>query len=221
MARDHSRIYHRIWADPGFRALTESAQRAYMLVLTQPELNYCGVTALSMHRWACLAADSNQRKVRKAIAELESEQRVAADPATEELLMRAFIENEAIPSSPNICINVVRTYPSILSPRLRATFLIDLHRLNEQAQEPGWEKGWAHLAPLLAEPIPEGLPEGFLEGFPGGLPKALRLARTRRDTRGSGSYPDPDPGDRASDDAALLHAQHARDLLAAGQGSAL
>jgi len=209
MARDHARIYHRIWADADFRALNEAAQRAYMLVLTQPDLNYCGVTTLSMHRWACLAADSNLRRIRKAIGELETARYIATDATTEELLIRSFVRNDGLLSSPNICINVVRTFPSMLSPRLRLVFLVELHRLNQEEQEPGWEKGWTELATLLQEPIPEGLPEGFLEQFGEELPKGLRLARARRGTRGSCPAPDPVPSARAHE-----HAREARQLLA-------
>lgn len=209
MARDHARIYHRIWADADFRALNEAAQRAYMLVLTQPDLNYCGVTTLSLHRWACLAADSSHRRIRKALAELETARYIATDATTEELLVRSFVRNDGLLSSPNICINVTRTYPSMLSPRLRLLFLIELHRLNAEEQEPGWEKGWAHLAPLLSEPVPEGLPEGFLEGLPEPLPKGLRLTHARRVTRGSCPAPDPVPSARARE-----HADEARRLMA-------
>jgi hypothetical protein len=219
MARDHARVYHRIWANRDFRALSEAAQRSYILVLTQPDLNYCGVTTLSMHRWACLAADSTPRRVRKSLGELETARFIATDAATEELLVRSFVRNDGLLSSPNICINVVRTYPSVLSPRLRLLFLIELHRLNQEEQEPGWEKGWAHLAPLLAEPIPEGLPEGFLEGLPEPIPKGLRLAHARRVTRGSCPAPDPvlyartrEDGITPADSAA--HAAEARRLLA-------
>jgi hypothetical protein len=213
MARDHARIYHRIWADADFRALNEAAQRAYMLVCTQPDLNYCGVTTLSMQRWACLAADSTPRRVRKALADLETAQFIATDATTEELLVRSFIRDDGLLSSPNICINVVRTFPSMLSPRLRLVFLVELHRLNQDEQQPGWEKGWTELAALLQEPIPEGLPEGFLEGFSEGLPKGLRLASARRGTRGSYPAPDPGPSVRAHE-----YAHEARQLLA-GKGS--
>ena len=217
MARDHARIYHRIWANKDFRALSESAQRAYMLVLTQPDLNYCGVTTLSMHRWACLAADSTPRRVRKSLGELETARFVATDAGTEELLIRSFVRNDGLLSSPNICINVLRTFPSVLSPRLRLLFLIELHRLNQEEQEPGWDKGWAHLAPLLSEPIPEGLPEGFAEELPEPIPKGLHYAHARRVTRGSGPAPDPVLHARAREDhsgSAGRYAAEARRLMA-------
>ena len=186
-----------------------------MLVLTQPDVNYCGVTTLSMHRWACLAADSAPRRVRKAIGELETARFIATDAATEELLIRSFVRNDGLLASPNICINVVRTFPSILSARLRLVFLIELHRLNQAEQEPGWEKGWAHLTPLLTEPIPEGLPEGFLEGLPEPLPKGLRLAHARHVTRDSCPAPDPVPRAGAREtDATTNGAAEARRLLA-------
>jgi len=162
-----------------------------------------------MHRWACLAADSNLRRIRKAIGELETARYIATDATTEELLIRSFVRNDGLLSSPNICINVVRTFPSMLSPRLRLVFLVELHRLNQEEQEPGWEKGWTELATLLQEPIPEGLPEGFLEQFGEELPKGLRLARARRGTRGSCPAPDPVPSARAHE-----HAREARQLLA-------
>lgn len=70
MAR-YARVFASIWADPDFCALSSSAQRLYLLLITQPDVSHCGVLPLTERRWARLAADTDADSVRAALDELE------------------------------------------------------------------------------------------------------------------------------------------------------
>lgn len=165
MARDHARLRHSIWADAEFLALTEAAQRVYMLALSQPGLNYCGVVPFTLRRWAKLASDSTTRRLRTAVTALETARFVVVDEDSEELLIRSFIRNDGIIESPNICLAAVKAFPGVLSPLLKGVFVAELHRLRASPQGKGWEKGWEAFAPLLRITVPQGLPQGFHERF--------------------------------------------------------
>jgi len=43
MAREFAKIKASIWQDDDFRALPVEAQHLYFVVLTDPDLSYCGV----------------------------------------------------------------------------------------------------------------------------------------------------------------------------------
>ena len=67
MARDHGRIYTRIWADPAFRALDRDPQRLYMLLVSQANLTYCGGLDYIPKRLVSLAADETEETMQKAL----------------------------------------------------------------------------------------------------------------------------------------------------------
>jgi hypothetical protein len=161
-----------MWADEDFTALTEAAQRAYMLALSQPGLNYCGVVPFTLKRWANLAADSTIPKLHKAFTALQAGRFVVVDEDSEELLFRTFVKHDGILESPNICKASAKAFPTIHSRLLRGVFLAELHRLSRGDQQDGWDKGWPHISQLLSEPLPEGLPEGFHQRFCVGIPES-------------------------------------------------
>lgn len=189
MARDHARLHQSVWSGD-FKSLPGDAQRLYFVALSQPALNYCGVVPYTIRRWSRLCSDGSEAKVKRAVAQLTASLYVLTDLDTEELWVRTFIKNDGLLSSPNICKAVVKAYPTIHSPLLRAAFLAELRRINAGPQEEGWEKGWGELAVLLSEPYPEGFPEGLPEGFgesragaaPGPSPDPVLPPRCEHDT---------------------------------------
>lgn len=209
MARDHARLRHSIWADLDFLALSESAQRVYMLALSQPGLNYCGVVPFTLRRWAQLGQDSTVRKLRESVRMLEQTRFVVVDENSEELLIRSFVKNDGIIDSPNVCRAAVKAFPGVMSALLRGVFLAELHRLNRSPQEKGWDKGWEHFAPLLGVTVHQGLPEGFHEGFcePWGESRARACPCP---------YPDPDP---VHDEGTGMDAFHAARLRLEGKSA--
>lgn len=86
MAREYGRIKTAIWDDEDFLALTTGAQWLYKLILTQRELNLCGVIRPAYGRWASFSKDATQRSVKKWAAELTEAKYILADNDWDELL---------------------------------------------------------------------------------------------------------------------------------------
>jgi hypothetical protein len=190
VARTHGRIQHRIWQDGDFLALTESAQRFYMLALSLPDLSYAGVVPFTVRRWAKLAADSSQSRIRKACQALVTARFVLVDEDTEELMLRSFVRHDGILDNPNVSIAAVKDFRSIHSPLLRAVFLVELRRLHDEGE--GRPEVWAggRLGDLLVEPYPEPLPEALPEALGVALPLGLAQAL---DVRARTPSPSPTP----------------------------
>lgn len=195
MARTHGRIQHRIWQDGDFLALTESAQRFYMLCLSSADLSYAGVVPFTVRRWAKLAADSSQTKIRKAVGSLESAGYVLIDEDTEELMLRSFIRWDGILNNPLVSVATVKDFRSVHSPLLRAVFLVELHRLSAEGE--GRPDVWSEskLGQLLSEPYPEPLPEALTQALGEALPLGLSPALpVRARTPSPSPTPSPAPG---------------------------
>lgn len=161
MPRDHARVLIRIWADDDFTALTETAQRFYVLLMSQEHINRAGVIDLRPRRWARLAADSSLDTVAKAIAELDAARFIAVDDDTEELLVRSFIRNDGIAKQPNVLKNALNAARQVQSRRLREILaeelrkLIDLIPVDRRDAETNRE-GVLRVADLLFHPNAKG-----------------------------------------------------------------
>lgn len=160
MARDHARLFTSIWADPDWRALTGDEQRAYMLVLSDPSLSYCGVTAITIKRWAQQASDTPERLLRKAFDGLAAKRYLVFDWDTEEVLVRALMRRDKVLCVPNVAKSAYASYRSVLSPRIRATILTELRRIREDP-EAFRDPAIAAVSGWFTEPMPEPMPEGL------------------------------------------------------------
>ena len=67
MARDHARLFIRIWSDDEFVAMTENAQHKYMLLMSQAGANWAGVLDLRSKRWGRLASDTTAASLDNAL----------------------------------------------------------------------------------------------------------------------------------------------------------
>ena len=129
MPRTHARIAVTIWQDEDFLAQPVTAQWAYMLILSQPDLSAAGVLWYRPARWASRAANVAAEHVERAVTFLEAARFVVVDRDTEELLVRTFIKNDQIWKTPNVFLSALRTVPGTLSRTLRATLREELQRL--------------------------------------------------------------------------------------------
>lgn len=191
MARDHGRIRWAMWNDPDFRDLDEDAQRLFMLALTQPGLSYTGVVPFTLRRWSQLARNSTIPKLRKAVTTLEKARYVVVDEDTEEFLIRSFIRHDGLLNSPNICRAMVKDFPAVGSPLLRAVIVCEIYRLATEEPRLGNDKAWTDVIdPWFPETLCRTFPEGFEGTFPRThlqalesvekvtLPQAISSART-------------------------------------------
>lgn len=163
MAREHGRVLVQIWSDPDWIQLTESAQRAYILALSQPDLSYAGVLATRYRRWSALSANSSVRKIRAAVRELEDRGYVVTDDDTEEMWIRTFVKHDGILTSPNVTRAMVKAYRAIQSHRIRAAFMDEL--VSEFKRTGLWGEG-----------RPKGWDVVFKSEDKGGLAETMEIA---------------------------------------------
>jgi len=128
MARSHARLAATIWSDPEWSTLTRSAQRAYLLLLSQPKLTLAGSLDLMPGRWANLAADDTPDAMRAALDELQAAGFIEIDTDTDELVIRTFARHDFTPNgyNRNIAKGFWSAWGAILSVRLRHTVVAHL-----------------------------------------------------------------------------------------------
>jgi hypothetical protein len=139
MARDHARIYTRIWSDPDFRNLNRDAQRLYLLLVSQSKLTYCGSLDYIPARLVSLAEDEDDESLQSAMNTLEGARFVVTDYAMSELLVRSFVRHDGLLGSPNMTKAMLKDRSSMLSDRLRAVVDCELKRA---FQDDPKLKGW-------------------------------------------------------------------------------
>lgn len=192
MARSHGRIKVEIWGDSDFRALSRHAQRAYFMLLSQPQINNCGVLPYIPKKWAKLAADETLAELTRTLAELHGSWFIVIDEDTDELLVRTFIHHDKISEQPNLEKAAKREYLTIESGRIRKV-LAD------------------HYPDLFTEGVPEGVPEPLsYKGVPEGV--SLR-ARGRDRAPAAPPHPYPTPPQREQTYVSSLSAAAAAEIL--------
>lgn len=148
MAREHARIQTAIWIDDDFLDLTREAQHLYFVMTTQMTLNFCGVTTWHAGRISQLAAGWSIAEVEEAAEELAQNLYLVIDETTGEVLVRSFIRNDGLLTSPNITKAMYRTFSDIGSRTLRSVVVHELKRLH---QEQPHLKGWDSCGDLLTK----------------------------------------------------------------------
>lgn len=89
--RQFGGIYTSIWKNPDFIARSSNAQRAYFMLISQPEINAAGVQTLAMKRWSRYSPEGLPA-LQEAMRELVEHRFVVVDLDTEEVLVRSFIK---------------------------------------------------------------------------------------------------------------------------------
>lgn len=130
MARNHGRILTAIWTDQDFRDRSPEAQRLYMFLLSQPNLNHAGLLPLTLRRWAGAAAGLTVADVRQALDELATARFVLVDEDAEELLIRTLVRNDGVWRQPKVMLAMEGDAREIASPTLQAAFVAELDRLD-------------------------------------------------------------------------------------------
>lgn len=128
MARTESRTKTAIWQDEEFCSLAGSAQRMYWLLYSQPTINLCGVLALTVKRWAALAADETEQTVRDALSALERADYIVVDENTEEVWVRTFIRHDGVCRSPKTADAARGQLGTIMSMTIRKRAEAELDR---------------------------------------------------------------------------------------------
>lgn len=242
MPRD-ARIGTDIWAENSIRNLTRDAQRAYLLLLTQPDLSRCGALPYRPRYWSRLSADDSDRKLRRAIQELTTNRHVLVDEDTDELLVRTYIAHDGLLRQPNVVAAMVKDYEIIGSPTIRLTVLSELRRIwhrdtTDLRERAGWllangviptdmEPRTAArlrtsigtgLRPHFTDAIAKGHLDPFTEPLPEPLAKPFGNAPTRATRVAPTPPPPPPPGGSVEPPRRGDHDRSRSNKPAAGSG---
>lgn len=166
MARAFAKVKGTVWRDSDWRDLEPDEQWAYILLLSQPQINNCGVLPYVVTRWARLAAGLTVDAVNHLMEALDRAGFVVVDEETAEVLVRTFIKHDEVERQPNLLKAAKRQYHEIQSPRIRASLVVEYPHIFDPI--PGDN---ARLNEPLPKPLPEGLSEPLSEGVRNGLDK--------------------------------------------------
>lgn len=172
MARTQARIFTSIWHNDEFLAMTASAQRLFLLALSQETLSFCGVVGYTAKRWAKLAKDTTVTTVKKDIAEAASYRFIMVDEDTEEIWVRSFMRHDGIYKSPNLIRAMIRDYKAVHSASISQGILTAVHndfpdgfRQHLIEFPKGFEKDFPEdFCKVLEERFVKGVKEGIKEG---------------------------------------------------------
>lgn len=151
MARSHGKVLAAIWRDDDWLKLSASAQRVYILLLSQPKVTLCGTLDLAEKRWARMASDTSLDDINAALLELSDASFIVADGITEELAIRSFTKHDLNTSRMNLNLakGFWRAWEGLESETLRFFIMTEI-------PDDLWEKLEEH-APDDALAIWEGL----------------------------------------------------------------
>jgi len=144
VARTQARVHVSLWQDADFVALSISAQRLYLALLSQPTITLLGVLALTPSRWGRLASDGTLESVLGDLRELESHRFIVVDEETEELLVRSFLRYDGGWQSARTREAAVKQRTLVASKRLLAAIDEEIARLRRGGRPPDETKDQAN-----------------------------------------------------------------------------
>lgn len=120
MANSGGMIYESIWRDQDWRKLSIRAQRRYMQLLSQKELDCAGMLPLQPEKWATGCDEDSTAQVWEDLDELQAARFVFYDTNTYETLVRSYIRNSNVLKVPNMWKSARRCAKLAASPVLRS-----------------------------------------------------------------------------------------------------
>lgn len=141
MAREWAKIKAGIWQDDDFRALPFHAQHLYFVILTDPELSYCGVADWRPRRILPKSAGWTLEALQDAAGILAEKRLLIIDEDTEEVLVRSFLRHDGVMAHNKLCVSATIAYGAVASNVLRGVIVHEMKRLErEYSQWPVWER---------------------------------------------------------------------------------
>lgn len=113
------KVVRSIWSNPDFIALNMSTQRAYFMLISQPDITHAGVLPLTERRWANLAADTDPAMLLAELEVLEAEQFIVCDRDTDEVWVRSYMRYDEMFKVPNGQKAIDKALEQILSTGIR------------------------------------------------------------------------------------------------------
>jgi hypothetical protein len=141
MTKKFAQIRPDMWLDDEWRALTKDAQHLYLLLLTDPEMSYCGVVDWRPSRIVQRAAEWTILEMMRAAVELSCSYFLVFDQGTEEVMVRSFMRHDGLLAQPRMAVSVANAFGVVGSNKLRAVIVHELSRLRKETPDlPAWEK---------------------------------------------------------------------------------
>ncbi|YCK35154.1 hypothetical protein ACNF49_14025 [Actinomadura sp. ATCC 39365] len=170
MARNHARLFASIWNDDDFLALPPRPQRMYMFLISQQDLQHCGVIALRERRWSRGAAGMTVEDVRADLDLLAERWFVVIDDETEELLVRSLMRRDKVYAQPNVFKAAADQIRALSSPVIKAVLLDELRRLPVAEIKGDSRRVHEELVGDLAKTTGDGTPSPTPSGRGNGTP---------------------------------------------------
>src|SRR5699024_10157272 len=141
MAREFAKVKSAIWQDDDFRSLPPLAQHLYFVILTDPELSYCGVADWRPRRMTPKSGGWTLDDIQTAGATLTEHRLLIVDEDTEEVLVRSFLRHDGVMQHNKLCVSAATAFSAVASNTLRGVIVHELQRLQAEFPEwPSWER---------------------------------------------------------------------------------
>lgn len=182
MAKEYGQLRHDIWSDDDWLNLTVPAQHLYMVLLSDPTLNYCGVANWHVGRMAQRSAENGPQDTLRAASELSDSHFIVIDEMTEEVMIRSYLKHDPILKNPRLSVTMAKEYAVIGSRKIRAALVYELNRLQKLNPDwAAWEKPQVKTilkqnavnAKTMDTELPMAGEAYFLGGLPSALPRLL------------------------------------------------
>jgi hypothetical protein len=152
MARTEARLMVSIWEDADFLALSPTAQRMFVFLISQPDLAHDGVIPLRERRWSKKAAGLSAAQIAADLEELSLARFVVVDDETEELLVRSFIRRDKVYRQPNVLRSARDHLGTVSSAVILASVGDELARIQDEAED--IPEGSKVVLSAMAESLP-------------------------------------------------------------------
>lgn len=173
MAREFAKINAAIWQDDEWRDLPPMAQYLYFLILTDPDLSYCGVSDWRPNRIAPKASGLTVAAVQAAAVILTDARLLVIDEGTEEVLVRSFLRHDGVMAHNKLCVSAAMAYGAVASNAIRGVIVHELNRLKAEFPEwPCWRRQQV-MEVLKRRALDPGLAPRFGAGLAPGLDDGL------------------------------------------------
>lgn len=130
MARNYTQIMCAIWDDPEFLALSEAAQRAYFMLVSQKDISAAGVLRIWTPRWASMSRTSTDESLKAALSELKAARFIVPDWVTGELLVRSFVRWDGGYKNSKRLPVILREARAVSSLEIKSQLRVEFERLS-------------------------------------------------------------------------------------------
>lgn len=121
MREPYAKLVASMWEEGSdFRNLPSQLQRAYFVLISQPNISHCGVLPCAFRRWGNLAPDTTPASFEADVASLVEGRYLFIDTNTDELWVRSWMKYDGLMAINNGPKGIARSIEAVLSATLRA-----------------------------------------------------------------------------------------------------